>query len=475
MRDEVATGASAATHRPKNILLIAIDDLRDELGCYGRPHVQSPSLDALAQRSTLFTKHFVQVPTCGASRYAFLTGRSPAASRAMQNNAFYGGKSRLSDVQLEGAQTMPELFRRSGYHTVQIGKVSHTPDGKVFAYDGKGDGRAEMPHAWDECSTPYGPWKRGWGCFFAYEGGIHREDGQGHRELMEFTAERDEDLPDGLIAARAEREIGALALREQPFFLAVGFYKPHLPFVATRDDWEAYDDVPIPDADVPSMTASKYGHKSGEFFRYRNAFGKRRPLDLESRRTARRAYFACVRFVDRQVGRVLSALERAGLADDTIVVVWGDHGWHLGDSGIWGKHTPFDRALRSTLMIHAPGLPAAAGRRCDALVESIDVYPTLVDLAQPRFGETSHPLDGRSLLPLLDGTAQQVRAVACSYWRQAVSVRSPTHRLIVRTRASGAKRSVELYDLTDGPDPMRNLAASQPALVTELLGAARTW
>ncbi|MFP6584005.1 MAG: sulfatase-like hydrolase/transferase, partial [Candidatus Hydrogenedentota bacterium] len=181
-------GLSVAADKPMNVLFIAIDDLRDELGCYGHDHVDSPNLDRLASQGMLFTNHFVHVPTCGASRYSLLTGRHPSASGVKAgNNHFYDGSAALSQTQTSGAQSMPELFRRNGYHTVNIGKISHTADGKVYSYDGEGDGRDEMPHAWDEKATPYGAWKRGWGVFFAYANGVHREDGSGSQDLMQFT------------------------------------------------------------------------------------------------------------------------------------------------------------------------------------------------------------------------------------------------------------------------------------------------
>ena len=464
----VACGAEKAEQ--PNVLFIAIDDLRTELGCYGVTYADSPNLDRLAAQGVLFTNHFVQVPTCGASRYALLTGRSPRYSHALGNAAMYHGRTALEPRQLPGAQTLPELFRRSGYHTVCIGKISHTPDGKVFAYDGSGDGRPEMPGAWDELATPYGPWKRGWGVFFAYAGGRHREDGQGYRPLMEFAAQRDEDLPDGLMARRATEKLAELKRSGKPFFIGLGFYKPHLPFVATKGDWEAFAARDVPPPPHPDKPQSAYWHRSGEFYGYQMAFAKTYPLAPEDRITARRAYLACVRYVDRQVGKVLKALDDLQLSRSTIVIVWGDHGWHLGDSALWGKHTPFERALRSTLIIRAPGV-SQAGLRCNALVETLDLYPTLVDLCQPVFRKTAYPLDGKSLRPLLTGQSRSIRSNAVSFWRSAVSVRTGTHRLIGSVGKRGMSR-VELYDLADGPDPIRNRAASSPEICRRLLKIA---
>jgi arylsulfatase A-like enzyme len=451
-----------------NILFIAVDDLRTELGCYGEAHVQSPAIDRLAAGGMLFSHHYVQVPTCGASRYAMLTGRSPATSHVFSSNeALYNGSAALSPEKLPGAQSLPELFRRSGYRTACIGKVSHTPDGRVFAYNGKGDGRPELPNAWDELPTPFGEWKRGWGIFFAYTGGRHREDGQGHRDLMEFTAERDEDLPDGLMANRAVEQLRALHKSGQRFFLGVGFFKPHLPFVAPKKDWDAFANTTIPAASHPEKPDSTYWHNSAEFYGYKMPFTKAQPLAQPDQLQVRRAYLACVRYTDRQVGKVLDALDQLGLADSTIVVLWGDHGWHLGDSQIWGKHTPFERALHSPLIIRAPGI-AQPGSRCDALVQTLDIYPTLLDLCQPGFTKTQHPLDGLSLRPLLEGRTNSVHDSVASYWQKAVSIRTPTERLIY-SGSSETPGHTELYDQRTTPDPVENLATRHPERVNELL------
>ncbi len=454
-----------------NVLFIAVDDLRPELGCYGADYVQSPQLDRLAASATLFTHHYVQVPTCGASRYAMLTGRSPARSGVFENNeALYNGPAKLVTEQLPGAQSLPELFRRSGYRTVCIGKISHTADGRVFSYKGAGDGHPELPNAWDELATPFGAWQRGWGAFFAYSGGRSREDGKGNRDLMEFAVERDEELPDGLMAQRAIEQLQDLQKRGQPFFLGVGFFKPHLPFVATKGDWEAVQKISVPPPPHPEKPDSDYWHKSGEFYGYKNPAAKTRPLAGEDALQARRAYLACVRYSDRQVGKVLDALDALGLSRNTVVVVWGDNGWHLGDSQIWGKHTPFERAVHTPLMIRAPGI-SRAGTRCDALVETLDIYPTLMDLCQPSFTRTQYPLDGRSLKPLLAGEKTAIRDAAMSYWVNAVTVRSATHRVIARRAADGWSKE-ELYDLRETPDPVKNLIGEKPDLAKQLLKLA---
>jgi len=457
----------AGDPKPPNVLFIAIDDLRPELGCYGADYAQTPHLDQFAAEGTMFRNHFVQVPTCGASRYALLTGRSPAASKALQNQALYSGRTALSVKQLPQAQTLPELFRRSGYHTTLIGKIGHTADGRVFDYDGKGNGRLEMPNAWDELATPMGSWKRGWGIFFAYANGRSREDGSGHQDLMEFVVENDDDLPDGQMATTAIRKLSQLKNSDKPFFMGLGFFKPHLPFVAPKQDWDAFKNADVPPPPHPGKIESAHTHKSGEFYKYNSALQNSWPLSEADSVTARKAYLACVRYTDRLVGKVLTALKNNGLSDNTIVVIWGDHGWHLGDTAQWAKHTPFERANRSVLIVRAPGV-SVPGISSDALVETIDLYPTLIDLCQPGFQQTQYPLDGVSLRPLLNGTAEDVKPASISYWKNSVSIRNKTHRLILQRDKSGKTVGTELFDIRDTPDPIQNIAEQNPKIVREL-------
>ncbi|WP_394795496.1 sulfatase [Armatimonas sp.] len=464
-------GALVASAQPSNrynVLFIAVDDLRPELGCYGVKEAQSPHIDRLAKSGMLFTRHYAAVATCGASRFALLTGRSPARSGVTASNeAFYQGKTALNPLQLPGAQTLPELFRRSGYQTVNIGKISHTADGRVYAYNGEGNGRNELPHAWDALPTPFGDWKRGWGIFFAYANGKHREDGQGNNQLMEFTAQKDEDLPDGQLAREAISQLKGFKNSSKPFFLGLGFFKPHLPFVAPKQDWDAFEGKPISLPSSPLKPTDPYWHASSEFYKYSLPFAKAQPLDDDAKRTARRAYLACVRYTDRQVGKVLDALKAEGLDKNTIIVLWGDHGWHLGEQQIWGKHSPFERAVRSTLIIRAPGV-GKPGKTSDALIESGDLYPTLLELCKPTFTATTYPLDGKSFVAVLAGKQATVRDSAISYWQEALTVRSATHRLIARRTGSGFK-DIALYDLSRDPDNTQNIAEKEPERVAALL------
>lgn len=430
-----------------NVLFIAVDDLRPELGCYGADYAQTPSMDKLASTGMLFNRHYVQVATCHSSRLSMLTGRSPGAGKRKSQ---------------EGARFIPELFRRSGYHTTCIGKISHSPDGRKFQYNGTGNGEMELPNAWDSLPTPFGAWKRGWGTFFAYADGKHREDGQGHKDLMQFTVEKDSDLPDGLMADTAVETLRNYKASGQRFFLGLGFFKPHLPFVAPKQDWEAFSNVKIPAAPEGKID-SEFWHRSGEFYKYKAPHEKTRPLSLEATNQSRRAYLACVRYTDRQVGKVLNALQELGLDEDTVVVLWGDHGWHLGEQEIWGKHSPFERANRSVLIIRIPGMKTA-GVKTDAIVESLDLFPTLIELCKPSFNKTENLLDGESLVPLLRTGVGNQEDVAISYWNDAISVRDQTHRLIFNKKTKVSK----LYDLSVDSDNSVNSADKFPEIVNRL-------
>jgi len=451
-----------------NVLFICVDDLRPELGCMGADYAITPNIDRLAQSGRLFTHHYVQVPTCGASRFALLTGRTPAESHALNNHALYQGKTKLKqNGDPAGAQSMPELFRRSGYHTVCIGKVSHTPDGKVYNYNGSGDGRPELPKAWDELPTPYGPWEYGWGLFFAYEGGRHREDGSGFRPVMQSPDVKDSELPDGMLADAA---IAALkANKDRRFFIGLGFIKPHLPFVAPKKYWDLYKDVDIPLAKNKKRT-SAYGHKSGECYGYQFPFKKSHPLADKDALQIRRAYLACASYTDAQIGRVLKELDKLGLRGNTVVVLWGDHGWHLGDNEVWGKHTPLDYALNSPLIIRTPEMPNP-GKQTKAIVETIDIYPTLVDICNPADQTTAKPLAGKSIKQNLDNPTLSGKQAALSYWSNCTSIRTDAYRLIIPTGKS--RKPIELYDHRSDPEEAHNIAKANPEVVTTIKKLAK--
>ena len=449
---------SEPTKRPMNVLLIAVDDLRPQLGCYGHTKMVTPNLDRLAAEGRLFEHHYVQVPTCGASRCAMLTGRYPTATAAYENGAF------ATVPRDEGRQptSMPEFFRRNGYRTVSIGKISHEPSGH------RSDGKLELAHAWDAAGMPSGKWGDAWSAFFAYADGSTRVPKQS--QVTERGEVDDKGYPDGLIADEAIAELGRL--KNQPFFLAVGFIKPHLPFNAPAKYWDLYDEQTISLAANPSppkhVDPKISLHNSGEMLGQYAGFATPGQVSHAEARRLRHAYFACVSYVDAQIGRVLNELDRLGLRDDTIVVVWGDHGWHLGEQGIWGKHTLHEVALRSPLLVRTPQM-AMAGVPTAGIVEAIDIFPTLAELCGVKPPDT---LDGRSFAGQLRDPAAEGKAAAYGFWARgrAHSVRTPEYRLTQWTVADDPTKvaQIELYDHRADLDETVNLAAEHAAVVESL-------
>ena len=449
--------------KPYNVLFIAIDDLRPELNCYGAKHIISPNLDRLASQGRLFNNHFVQVPTCGASRHALLTGKRPITEAHLSNQAL---RTLLPKTESADAyETFAHVFRRNGYRTVSLGKIGHYVDGKIYEYNGEGEGEWEMPFSWDEQWGPIGKWGTAWNSFFAYSDGSNRNMKRGHYPAFEFEGEKDTDLPDGLTAEKAIEKLNEL--KDAPFFLGVGFFKPHLPFTAPKKYWDMYDSVEIalsPNPESPLEINESSLHGSGEMFgnyAHEEKGGKGVRISDEYAEKLRRSYFAAVSYADAQVGKVLNELERLGLAENTIVVVWGDHGWHLGDQTIWGKHTTFDRALKSTMMIRTPEM-AYPGEATDAIVETVDLYPTLLDYADL---EGPKDLDGTSLRPLLENPELPGKGYALSYWRQRISLRVPDFRLT--TYMNDFEPKHELFDHRNDPLETVNVVGDFPEIWRE--------
>ncbi len=442
----------AADEKP-NVLLICVDDLRPELACYGVSYVQSPNIDRLASAGRVFRRHYVQAPTCGASRYTLLTGRYGGDS----NSALFQRAAKMKADPESVPPSMPAWFRQHGYTTVSVGKVSHHPGGRG-GKDWDDDAQPEMPNSWDRHLLPAGAWQhpRGWMHGLA-NGEIRVKAGE--MDVLQAVEGPDSIYPDGISIDEALRQLGQLASDPQkPFFLAVGILRPHLPFGAPAKYLQPYRDAQLPPTLHPSKPAGKTTwHGSGEFMKY-NRWKRDPNEDAEFALKVRRHYAACVSYADAQVGRVIEKLEETGAANNTIVVLWGDHGWHLGEHAVWGKHTLFEESLRSPLIVSCPGIEKP-GESTDSMVETLDVFPTLCELAalpQPDF------VHGVSLHPLLEEPASPGHP-AISYGRGAKTIRTDTHRLIVHNGGH-----VELYDHTSAEEETKNVAEANPALVEEL-------
>src|SRR5690606_28084311 len=250
--------------QPPNVLFISVDDLRTELGVYGHPVVKSPNMDAIASEGSVFTNHYVQVPTCGASRYALLTGMRPTKPLHLKNDAI------AHEISNKKEQDIPESFihhlKRNGYYTVGIGKISHSADGLVYGYEEPVSTKRELPYSWDELLFDPGKWGTGWNAFFAYANGENRQSLKKQVKPYEAGDVNDEGYPDGLTTELAIAKLRELKERERPFFMGVGFFKPHLPFNAPKKYWDLYDRdrIPVsPNPNIPENVSLKSLHNSG--------------------------------------------------------------------------------------------------------------------------------------------------------------------------------------------------------------------
>jgi iduronate 2-sulfatase len=444
-------GANAQGSQP-NILLICVDDLRTELPSYGADYIVAPNMERLGRSGRLFQRHYVNAPSCGPSRYTLLTGRyGPADNMALFHRAaaLRGGADTVPP-------SMPEWFRRSGYRTVSVGKVSHHPGGMGGPrWNDTTD--IEMPAAWDAALMPSGEWADPRGSMHGLANGYIRPAEPNTMPALEAAEGGDAIYPDGRIIATALAQLEQLVEGEQPFFLAVGLIKPHLPFGAPRKYLDLYEGVDISEPANPKRPEGvTTWHESGEFRRYKLSAD---PLvDSLYADSLRRHYAACISYADANVGKLLDKLADTGADTNTVVILWGDHGWHLGDHAIWGKHTLFEESLHSPLIVRYPGMPAP-GRSTAAIVETSGIFPTLCELAKLPRPSYVH---GTSFLDLLRRPGRDGRP-AVGYWGDFRTVRTDRYRLI-----SHPGGEYELYDHRDDPHELRNLALERPDVVARL-------
>jgi iduronate 2-sulfatase len=403
-----AVVAAADRVRP-NVLFIAVDDLRVSLGCYGDPLAITPHLDRLARESRVFNRAYTMQAVCGPARTALLTGRLPDHNRAWHNRNLFRETN-------PDTVTLPQLFKQHGYHAAAMGKIF------------SGDERELDPASW---SVPEILRQDGWKNY-----ALPRSEGAGKQAPYEAADVPDDGYSDGKLANLAVETLGRLKAEAKPFFLAVGFFKPHLPFNAPKKYWDLHDPAKF---DLPGEPGRVLGAPDVAYHTHRELGGytgvpKDEQLDAAQTRMLRHGYYACVSYIDAQVGKVLDALQRHGLADNTIVVLWGDHGFALGDAGRWCKGTNFELDARVPFLVRVPGL-AQPGRATSALIEYVDIYPTLAELAglpAPAY------LAGRSFGPILRDPAHPGREFALSQFSRpfnagapqgmGYSIRTATHR-----------------------------------------------
>jgi iduronate 2-sulfatase len=462
----IPSAPSAAAADKPNVLLICVDDLKPLLGCYGNDVVQSPNIDRLAARGLRFDRAYCNQAVCAPSRNALLTGRRP------QTLGIYDLGTNFRHAAPE-AVTLPQHFKASGYRTEALGKIFHVGHGNhndPVSWSVPHWHAEVVKYALPESQAPDGP-TREEARFQNLASGRAMNLPRG--AAFEAADVADDAYPDGQIADEAIRRLAAAAERpDEPFFLAVGFVKPHLPFCAPKKYWDQYDraSFAIAERQTPPDGAPPYAPTDwGELRQYRD-IPKEGDLPDELQRTLIHGYHAATSYMDAQLGRVLAALDEHGLAQNTIIVLWGDHGWHLGDHGQWCKHSNYEQAARIPLIVVAPGA-TQPGTSTAALVESVDLYPTLCELAGLTPPEA---LDGESLVATLrdpdTGGEEAAFHVYPRGERLGRAVRTAQYRLVEwkKPGAPAARAEHELYDYQNDPGETKNLAAERPEVVAEL-------
>ena len=462
----LACNGAVPTVAKPNVLLICVDDLKPLLGCYGDKVIKSPNIDRLAARGVVFERAYCNQAVCAPSRNALLTGVRPTTMGIYD----LGTNFRLAS---SNAVTLPQYFMKHGYRTEALGKIFHV-----------GHGNHDDAISW---SVPL--FKANSIAYVLPENRAKRT-----REEALFANETDvaklprgaawesadvpdNAYPDGKIADEAVRRLRAAKEKPgEPSFLAVGFLKPHLPFCAPKKYWDLYDraSFTVPALRTLPEGAPKFAPSGwGELRQYSN-IPTNGPLTDEQARTLIHGYHAAVSYMDAQLGKVLDEFDRLGLATNTIVLLWGDHGWHLGDHGSWCKHDNYEQATRIPLIITAPGVTKPNTRATNALVETVDIYPTLAELAGLPPPQVPQGIEGKSFVAALRdpnlGTKNYLYHVYPRGERIGSAVRTTRYRLVewkVPGRAADTAE-LELYDYEKDPLETKNLAAEQPEVVARL-------
>ncbi|NNE92585.1 MAG: sulfatase [Verrucomicrobiales bacterium] len=467
---------SAFAGEKPNVLLILVDDLKPAIGSYGDPLAKTPNIDALAKRGTRFELAFCNQAVCAPSRFTLMLGAHSTTT------GLYGLGSHLRQA-MPNAVTLPQYFHRHGYRTESLGKIFHIGHGN------RGDPESfSVPHFKekvieyvDPASKPDGKLTREEAMFQnvpAPPGGMNSLP---RGAAFESPDVGDEAYADGRVAAETLRRLAAAKKRDEPFLIAAGFARPHLPFSAPKKYWDLYErsDFSLPGNPNLPADSPKVAHKrGGEIRNYFPVPDKTDPAPISDEVALEliHGYYASTSYVDAQIGKVLDGLANLGLAENTVVVLWGDHGFHLGDLGIWTKHTNYEQANRIPLIFAGPGITKNASTRQPA--ESVDVFPTLAELAGlpgPGPDSVTQKLDGISLVPVLKDAEKRVRDHAFHAYPKAKmgrAIRTGRYRLVEWKRPGEAPETVdiELYDYETDPLETKNLAAEKPKVVAKLRG-----
>jgi len=447
------------TAKPFNVLFISIDDLRPALGCYGDKTALTPNIDQLAKRSILFNRAYCQQAVCCPSRLSLLTGLRPDTIKVWDLATHF----REAKPQ---AITLPQHFKNHGYHTRSIGKIFH------------GGGKpSKDPPSWS--APPLHDFVREPKVRYATQKNLK---GKGlKRASTESAKVPDNRYIDGMVCENSLKALDQYATTQKPFFLAVGFRKPHLPFCAPKKYWDLYKEIPPPASQEHPKNAPELAVRSwGELEGYSD-IPKHGKLTAVQVQKLRHGYYACVSYVDALTGRLLKKLDQLKLTENTVVLLWGDHGFHLGEQGLWTKANNYELSTRVPLILSVPS-QTTKGTQTDALVEFVDVYPTLAEICGLKEPDK---VEGISLMPLIKNPKRSWKKAAFSQYPRSTSgnrhrkqgdfmghaIRTDRYRYIewrnVKTRSVKAR---ELYDHQADPHEMKNLAElpNQTAKLKEL-------
>ncbi|MDC0325654.1 sulfatase [bacterium] len=441
----------------KNVLFIAVDDLTDTLGCYGDLLAKTPHIDALATSGVMFSRAYNQLPLCNPTRASVMTGRRPDEIKVYDLDRHF--RETLPDV-----ETLSQAFMRHGWKAARVGKIYHYNVPASIGTNGHDD-----PPSWQEVFNPKGRDKTDEHLIFNAE--PHRKISAA---LSWLAADgEDEEQTDGMIASKAIQYMEKH--QDEPFFLGVGFFRPHTPYVAPKKYFDMYPlkDIRLPyapDDDRQDIPKVAFAH---------NCPVPNYGLDELTLRKAIQAYYACTSFIDAQVGRMMESLRQLEILDNTIVVLWSDHGYHLGEhGGVWQKRTLFEKSAKAPLIIRAPRL-SGNGTPCHRIVEFVDIYPTLAELAHL---EISQPLSGQSLVPLLMNPQQPWNGNAVTQILRPADDRlsGPVMGISIRTHqwrytewGEQGKHGVELYNYHSDPGEFENLALKPNAELNALMQKLR--
>jgi arylsulfatase A-like enzyme len=460
----LASAVCAAPAQRPNVLFVISDDLNCRIGCYGDPVAQTPHLDRLARLGVRFAQAYCQFPLCNPTRSSVLSGRYPTSTGVLDNDTWL--------TLAAGQQTLPEYFAAHGYAVEQFGKIHHGANRGFRPGDPRPEKTAKgVKLNWvtaDERARQQADDPDYWGTHHSPYRNMRVEQPEIYAWANEFgPLPADDPGPDSATANNALRSLRKLAAGNKPFFLAVGFVKPHVPLKAPQKFFDLYDpaQMPLP-ADFANEPSGPQATPPDELRANIDLYTARRFSEAEARE-AIRAYYACVTYLDEQLGRVLDELEQLGVAKNTIIVLWGDHGWHLSEKGMWAKGTTFEVAARGPLFIADPRF-RTAGQTCRRVVQYLDMYPTLADLCglpQPDW------LEGTSLRPLLENPEaawnRPAFTVQSRGWFIGRSIRTERWRY---TEWDEGRRGAMLFDHEQDPHEMHNLIKdpAQQHVVAEL-------